>query len=306
MASQELRRRLRNALRENVYMQELLGLLEGTTGNTFYVSSTASTSSASNTGKAPDEALLTIDAAIGKCTANNGDRIVVMPNHAESVTAASGITCDVAGVEIVGLGRGTSRPTITFSTSTAATVVMSAANVRWHNFHFVNTMDALVVAFPVTAAWCGFYDCTFEDDGTDNTVHWITLSADADYFEIDDCTNLGTDTAGNTGFITMAAASGVKIRRLISNGDFSAANIDMSAAAADVLIEDCALENANAVDVCIEGFAAATGWIRYNTMRIATDGQVTAINTVGALSLFENYQVNNDGETGLLVGTAST
>ena len=303
MPTKDLRSRARYALGRREAGDELLDLVSGTTGETYYVDSVAG--AAGNEGTSSDNALATIDAAIGKCTASKGDVIVVMPGHAETVSAAGGITCDVAGVTIIGLGRGTDRPTITFATSTAATAVMSAANVTWHNFHFVNTMDALVVAFPVTAAWCGFSDCTFEDDGTDNTLHWITLSADADYFHLTDCENLGTDTAGNTGFITMAAASGVEIKRLKSNGDFGAANIDMSAALVDVLIEDCTLENANAVDVCIEGFAAATGWLRYNSLRIATNGQLTGINTVGALSLFENYQVNADGETGVLVGTVS-
>lgn len=303
MARRVLRDRLKLSLKSATIADELLGWLRPITGSIFYVDSGSGDDD--DTGLSPTSALATIDAAINKCTANSGDVIYVMPGHAETIAAASGITCDVAGVSIIGLGRGTDRPTLTFSGSTAATVVMSAANVTWENFHFINTEDGLVVGFPVTAAWCGFRDCTFEDDGTDNTVHWITLSADADHFELIDCVNLGTDTAGNTGFVTMAAATGVKIRRLVSNGDFSAANIDMSAAAVDVLIEDCALENANAVDVCIEGFAAATGWIRFNTLRIATDAQVTAINTVGALSLFENYQVNDDGETGILVGTPS-
>ena len=109
-----------------------------------------------------------------------------------------------------------------------------------------------------------------------------------------------------TAFLTGAAADHVKIRNLVSHGDFSAANIDMSAAWTDCLIEDCALENANAVDVNIEGYSAATGHVRNNSCMIATNGQVTWINTVGSLSLFENYGVNAGGETGMIVGTASS
>jgi hypothetical protein len=80
----------------------------------------------------------------------------------------------------------------------------------------------------------------------------------------------------------------------------------MSAAWTDCLIEDCALENANGVDVNIEGFSAATGQVRYNSCMIATNGQVTWINTPGTLALFENYGVNLGGETGMIIGTASS
>jgi hypothetical protein len=103
----------------------------------------------------------------------------------------------------------------------------------------------------------------------------------------------------------MAAASDVKIIGLHSNGDFSAANIVATAAPVNLLVQGCYLVNANAVDVCIEGFAAATGMLIENLCHIATDAQVTGINTPGAMSLFHNYQVNNDGETGLLIGTPS-
>ena len=48
----------------------------------------------------------TIDYAIGKCTANRGDIIFVMPGHSETITAASAIDLDVAGVRLIGLGHG--------------------------------------------------------------------------------------------------------------------------------------------------------------------------------------------------------
>ena len=304
MSSQELNNRLRNALREVKYSRELRNLINHSFGDTYYVDS--GSGSSSNTGLADDEALTTIDAAINKCTASQGDVIYVLPGHAETIDAASAITCDVVGIHIQGVGRGTDRPQLTWD-DTASTIVMSAANVSWDNFHFINDVDALVVGFPVTAAHCRFTNCLFDDaTAAKNTLHWITLSADADYFECIDCDNHGTDTAGNTGFLTGAAADHVTIRHLVSHGDFSAANIDMSAAWTDCLIEDCALENANAVDVNIEGYASATGQVRNNSCMIATNGQVTWINTVGTLSLFENYGVNLGGETGMIIGTASS
>lgn len=281
--------------------------LERHAANIFFVHSGTGTNGTGH-GKSPDDPFASIAYAFSSdvLTADAGDVIYGLPGHTESVIAAGTITCDIAGVKIIGLGFGSDRPTITVNAgATAATIVMSAANVTWENFIFKNTVDANVVVFPVTAAYCGFKNCEFIDDGTDNTVDWITLSAAADDFELVDCVNKGTDTAGNDSFISIGAASNVKIVGLRSNGDFAAANIEFTAAGVDVVIADCYLENANAVDVNIEGFAALTGWIARNCCRNATDTQVTWINTPGAASLFENYGVNDDGETGLLCGTPS-
>jgi hypothetical protein len=163
----------------------------------------------------------------------------------------------------------------------------------------------MVVGIPVTAAYCKMVDCEFIDLGTDNSLYWVSLSAAADDFKMIDCKNKGTATAGNTAFITIAAASDVEIINLKSNGDFSAANIEFTAAPVNILIEGARLENANAVDVCIEGFAAASGILSDCLVRIATDTQTTGINTAGALSLFDCYQINDDAESGLLIGAAS-
>lgn len=279
-----------------------------TTGNRFFVDAGASgVGSTASYGNDPGSPLASLALAysLNKPTTNNGDIIYLMPGHVENVIAAAGIAADIAGVRVRGLGEGSDKPTITFTTSTAATITMTAANTTFENIRFVGDIDALVVGIPVTAAYCSFINCEFIDNGTDNAVDWITLSAAADDFLCLDCINKGTATAGNDSFISIAAASNVRIINLVSQGDFAAANIEMTAAPVDILIENCKLENANAVDVCIEGFAAATGWLVKNMCRIATDGQVTGINTVGSLSLFENYQVNNNGETGILIGTPS-
>ena len=277
-------------------------------GSIFYVNSATGTD-AVGYGKNPDAPFDSIAYAFSSdvLTSNAGDWIIVAPGHAEAVIAAGTITCDIANVRIIGQPvNGSKRPTITFTTADTATVVMSAASVTWENFIFVGDIDALAVGFPVTAAYCGFKNCEFQDAGADNSLHWISLSAAADDFLLEGCINKGTDTAGNTGFITIAAASNVTIKGLRSNGDFSAGNIVFTAAATDLLIADCFLENKNAVDVNIEGFAGITGWIARNCCMVVTDGEVTWINTPGNSSLYENYGVNAVGETGMIIGTAST
>lgn len=75
----------------------------------------------------------TIQQAVNSCVANRGDIIFVKPGHAETITAAAGLNLNVAGVAIIGLGRGTMRPTLTLSTANTATIAVAASNVSVSN-----------------------------------------------------------------------------------------------------------------------------------------------------------------------------
>lgn len=92
----------------------------------------------------------TVDAAVGECTANAGDTIVVLPGHTETITS-SNTTLDVAGINVICLGSGSNRPTFTFSTA-AATITVSAANVSWKGGLFVANFADVASAFTVGAA----------------------------------------------------------------------------------------------------------------------------------------------------------
>jgi len=106
-------------------MQRELDAMGRTSGNVFYVDSGAANATDNNAGDSWDKPLATLDAAVGKCTASNGDKIYVAAGHAEAVIAAAGLDFDVAGIEVIGLGIGTSRPTITLGT--AACIAFGAA-----------------------------------------------------------------------------------------------------------------------------------------------------------------------------------
>ena len=97
-----------------------------TFGNIYYVSSV--TGSASNDGTRPDKPMATVDQAISLAavTANNDDVIILLPGHAETVTATS-IALDMAGLRIIGMGKGHKRATFTFGAA-AATITVTGAN----------------------------------------------------------------------------------------------------------------------------------------------------------------------------------
>lgn len=92
----------------------------------------------------------TVDAAVGLCTANAGDTIIVLPGHTETVTSTS-IALDVAGVNVLCLGSGSNRPTFTFSTA-AATITVTGANTTWKGGLCVANFADVASAFTVGAA----------------------------------------------------------------------------------------------------------------------------------------------------------
>src|SRR5438128_527930 len=61
--------------------------------------------------------------AASYCSASRGDQVIVLPGHVEAVAGA--VTIPV-GVTVRGLGYGTSRPTLTLGTSTAANIALGA------------------------------------------------------------------------------------------------------------------------------------------------------------------------------------
>ena len=133
----------------NSNSQHLIGAGElFTTGTVFYVDSV--TGSNGNKGTDPKLPFATVDAAISACTANKGDTVVVMPGHAETVTATS-IALDVAGVTIVGYGNGLKRPAFTFGAA-AATITVTGANCGWSGCHFIGNFLDVASAFTLGAA----------------------------------------------------------------------------------------------------------------------------------------------------------
>lgn len=153
-------------------------------GQTFYVSSAV----AGTDGRSPDTAVATIVAATALCTANQGDTIIVLPNHTENVAAATALSA-VAGIRIIGLGRGVNRPKVTFTTANTATYSLAVAGVYIENIVFVANFLSIAAAITLTTAvdiWlvnCEFRDTSsvlnflniVKSTGAANTVDGLTL-----------------------------------------------------------------------------------------------------------------------------------
>ncbi len=120
-------------------------------------------------GSNPTYPLNTLALALAKLqgTTSRGHVIFVLPGHAESISSAdyfSG-TGTADSFTIIGLGKGTSRPTLTWTTATS-TWLMDTANVIIDNCRLFlagahAAGAALTVAAPITvsAAGCGIVNC---------------------------------------------------------------------------------------------------------------------------------------------------
>ena len=170
------------------------------TGNVYWVDSNAAIASDGNDALSPATPAATIDGAINKCTANQGDYIVVMQNHAETITAASAITADIAGITIIGLGTYNQRPRILVDAA-AATMVISAADVKVENIVFAAGFADMVACIDVTAVGCHLDKIEFEDAAiNENFLTPIkatgTTDNEADGLAVTNCRWASVDAAG--------------------------------------------------------------------------------------------------------------
>jgi hypothetical protein len=192
-------------------------------GNTYFVDSGSGADT--NDGSSWANALATLDAAINKCTANQGDIILLAPGHAENVAAASGITIDVAGIKIKSVGEGNDRAKFTF-TATDSTIVISAASVVIEDIITIAGIDSVVSPIVVSGADVSI-KMTHRDDASDvEAVRAVLTTATADRFTLD-LEYLG-QSGGNAcvNAVRLVGANGARIN-LNAYGLFSTAAIEL-------------------------------------------------------------------------------
>lgn len=125
----------------------------------------------------------TIAGAISMCTASRGDVIYLAPGHTETVSSATGMALNKAGINIVGLGIGSLRPTLTLDTITSATIAVSADNILLQNVVISANFADIVSAFTLTTAKNFVLDrCEIVETAINmNFLHVIDLDATANH-----------------------------------------------------------------------------------------------------------------------------
>lgn len=287
-----------------------------TTGEIFFVHSGTGTNSVGG-GRNPDAPLATIDYAIGLCTANKGDRIYVMPGHAETLTAAGSITADIAGISIIGLGVGTNRPTLTFGTATTATFLVSALNVKVKGFNFVSAIDSLATFLDLTAGSTEIEDCRFTTASTLEAICFITLTTTKDDFYVRRCEFFqptdpdGTDDAAGTGCIYFVDSENIFVEDCFFYGQFETSIFhNKTTAAKNVWVRNCFGTQLLSTGLIYTQVAAMEGGNINSTWNHRTAADVTEATWTGTVSANFVFDVNSsvlaDGAAGGQYGAPGT
>jgi hypothetical protein len=280
-----------------------------TTGNIFFVNSVTGTDGAGY-GQNPDAPCATIDYAIGLCTANQGDRIYVMPLHVETIAGAAGVALDVAGVEIIGIGTGAARPKVNF-TATGSTFAVSAANCTVRNILFTGGIDAVVSPITVAAADFKLLDCEYRDV-TGQCTDFLVTTAAATRMVIDGLRYDGDTAAGTNAAIAIVGGDRIEIKNSRFDGNFAVGVIDVrTTATTDLEVHDCVARTRNSVDIfLIDTITGSTGVVGPNlNLRLQDNAaNITEACTGATFVYFQPINiVNLAGESSMQTNiTAST
>jgi len=292
--------RLKSALTNGAAAKEIRDAIDfgsiPTTGNVYFVDSGHASAVDGGTGKTPKTPFATLDYAVGQCTANNGDIIVVMPGHAETVATAAAIDLDVAGIKVVGLGHGASRPTLTLS-ATGSTVEVGAASVWIENILFTTSAAATII-LDVNAADCTVKNCEFRMGTAVTAIDVNGGSANAcDRLTVEGCIFDASADGPDTAIGLDEVADQVTIRGCYGYGlfDDAAVHNPTGKVLTNLLIEDNVFINTTAASHSIELVSACTGMIAYNRLGSpladATPGDLDG----GGCHMIENFSHDAGG-----------
>ncbi|MCP4567974.1 MAG: hypothetical protein GY841_10380 [FCB group bacterium] len=262
-------------------------------GDIYFVDSGSTTTGADSVGygRNPDAPFLTLDYAVGQCTASQGDTIYCMPGHAETVSAAGGLDLDVIGITVIGLGAGALQPTVTLDTVDTADVDIDAANITVENIHFIAGVADIAAAIDVNACSFTLRNCRMTgDNGGLNALIWVqdAPANGSDRIIIEDCYCMDVD-ASNTHFVNFAGTGyGHIVRDNILYGDFGTICIGGAGVVTHCTVMNNVIYNESATnDSCINFDATATGIVTGN---YAAGGAAQANGfTATAMVLAENY-----------------
>ena len=265
-------------------------------GNVFWVDSNGGSNGNKGTFDRP---FATIDYSIGRCTASNGDIVMVKPGHAE--TLAANITMDVIGVWVYGLGWGTLMPTITVG-AFDGTVAMTAANSAMSNIRFVleDTDDTVASAITITADGCAVEGCETVVHATAQFTTHLTAT-DAQFVEIRGNKFRSLHTASSTSGVVVDGCDDLVMTGNLIDGHFTEHALDNTTpgSADEILrayIADNTIQNrsSTAGDLAVELDAAATGQFVRN-MLIGGLATTAANFDIGNMASMESYVVDSSG-----------
>jgi hypothetical protein len=256
----------------------------------------------------------TLAFAISQCIDNRGDIIIIKPGHAETISSATALTLNKAGVAIVGLGTGTSRPKFTIDTANTATINVSAANVSIQNVQVIANFLSIAAAFTLsTAAWFTCQNVFFSETSSVlnflNAIKSTGAANTVDGLTVTDCSWNGLGTTSVNAFVL--SANDIANATIVRNDVKLARTADaaMIVITAGVLTNlDCgwnkyytgqtATANGSLINV---GGTTSTGWVYNNYVQTLTTTADKLFTTTVGLGAFENRVSGVVGATGFVI-----
>ena len=248
-----------------------------------------------NDGQSPRYPVATLEEAISMVTANRGDIIFLLPGHSETLTAD--LTISVAGVAIVGLGRGVDRPTFVVGNAVGESVLITGTSVSIENCIFICGTDAQTSIMNVKATDVLIKECEFREVLTSKqplvciNVGGGGAANTADRCMIVNCYfNCPTAGDGDAAIELGEVMDRVVIAGCMAYGDWDDACIHnpTGKVLTNLLIMDCILTNLLTGQHAIELVSACTGNLVRNMYH--TDlTQQTGVDP-GSCFSFECYQ----------------
>lgn len=211
------------------------------TGNTYYVDSDASNASNSNSGRSWAQPLATINGGIDKCTANQGDTIILAESHSETYTTTGAkFTANVAGITIIGLGEGSDRATLTFSHIDATTTI-SAANVTLYNILFVTGIDSVVTYGTISGADCKLINCETRDAAAKEVIDAFTCTTGAARLLVDGHKHIGDVATGDASesIFNLTDVSNFEIKNSVFITKCGTGVIEIASTASGSIVDNC-------------------------------------------------------------------
>jgi len=286
-------------------VQRELHALGRTPGTTYYVDSGHASASNNNAGTSWDRPCATIDGGNNKCTASQGDKVIIAARHAENITAADSIDMDVAGVEFIGLRNGNQMPTIS-STAAEGSITVAAANVTIRNIKMqANFTGGTTAGITIAAAGDG---CTLDGivmrDTANTKEHLLhlTVATTVDDLTIQNCDFVHLSGGSATNSILFAGTSTyLRIINTFIFADCTDSVVDhLVGAATDAYIDGLTVYNEDdqTAGYVLDFHASSTGIV---TNCRGAYNKIDAEMTKGAAMWWiENYFSNTIAQSGLL------
>lgn len=299
-----------------------LPILQTTPGVTYWVSNATTLQKGQRGGSDQNKGTFdspfgTLAYAISQCTANRGDIIFIKPGHAESIISASALPFNVAGVQIIGLGTGSNRPTFTYTTANTATIPVSANNTSVSNVLFIGNFLSIASAFTVAAAADFKIDgCEFRDTSAILgflSIVTTTVSVNADGLtysnnvrKSDATTSPGPDVViagtmsrgkinGNKSIHTVASNN---VAALVAHGALVMTDLEVIGN----YIHSVNTDTATGAILLTTSATTGSGIIAHNRIRaLDTAASIVVTATAAQYGLFDNLYTGETNTSGLLL-----